>query len=372
MGQPGQPPMGQPGQPPMGQHPQAAYGQAPGQYNPQPMGAGPGGPPQWNQQQPAPKRPNRTIWYIVGAVVLVIALVLAWVFTRDGGDPEGTASSASASPTVADTPEAVVEQYFAALTTGDLETLKLISVDGGEQLEGLTSEAIAAAAAAGPVQNLELNSYSGSSSVDATYTINGTSATTYLTLSNTGGGWKLKELTSEITGLENLPKGVTATLNGVEMESPALTPGVWELGTTNEFVVYTPETILVDQVGYVSTSVEASLTKDGVKSIRSAIKSAVAKCEKDPYGCGVELPENVIGGGKVDKESMTCELDSSSDSVSDIEIKLSYSGDLDIYAYLYYDCVGKDTKGNSIKGSGSITDITVDFSNPEKIKVTIN
>lgn len=306
---------------------------------------------------------------IIGIVAtgLVITMVVVWLLSR-GGSPTITASSASASPSPTEaSPSEIVELYFAALPTGDKEALAEISADGGTALEGLTSEAIAAAAKAGPVTNLVVTD-SSSSYVKASYTIDGEATTGDFLMTNTSDGWKIENMVAEVSmPTISLPKGVKVTANGLEGDSFELTPGVWELGTTNKFITLSRDSIAVNNLNSLAMAdLSADLTKDGVKAIRSAIKSGLKKCESDPYGCGMLLSEKVSGGGSVAKKTMKCSRTSSSESVDDIDISLSY-GSIDIFTSQSFDCEGEDTKGNSIGGTGYIYNITADISNPDKV-----
>ncbi|MFV0430378.1 MAG: hypothetical protein ACK5KO_13245, partial [Arachnia sp.] len=186
----------------------------------------------------------------IGAAVLVVALVVLYLFWP-GGDSEDdpdTKETILPSPTTSPaTVTSTVEVYFAALTDGDLETIGALSADDGAWLAELTSEAVAQAAAAGPVENLVIEEYTNTA--DVTYTIKGHEYTAFIDLVNTADGWKISDAASGIWGLDELPAGVTATVNGVAMKEVLVPPGVWELGTDNPFVVFTPNSVVVGELG---------------------------------------------------------------------------------------------------------------------------
>lgn len=316
-------------------------------------------------------RPSRN-GLVFGLVValLIAAFGVAWFVTRPPESDPGVRPTTSPSPIINSASD-VVKSYFAALPAGDLETLKAISVDEGASLGSLTSEAIAAAAKAGPVEGLKVTE-SSPGYVAASYTINGKPVSETFELTEIEGSWKIQTTTVTVRGAEDLPKGTKFTANGAKLETLNLTPGFWEFGTTNKLVAVTPKTMLVQAPTQWGADASASpdLSDAGLKAVRKAIKAKLKTCESDPYGCGMSLPDKVEGSSAVvNKKSMKCTQKDSNPSVDELDLYL-VNGTASTFSIFRFACEGRATNGNTLTGVGGISYIRADVSDPDKVKVT--
>lgn len=257
----------------------------------------------------------------------------------------------------------VVDRYFRELSGGDLDALAAISADGGPAQFGLTSAAITSAASAAPITDLNIAIEHDVANV--TYAIAGGTVSAFLDLEKTEDGWQIKSTTSPIRLTTPLPPGVLATANGAPVSQLSLTPGLWEVGTNNKYVVLSPDSLLVDfpNPSY-SGQVAASLTKDGQKAIRAAIGDAVAECESKQFECASpeinwqELNKNV--------DSLKCEFANHRLATADvfIDAKGAIVTDQDFYV----SCTGTLKEGRDFWWGASL-ELSVNISDPDHIEV---
>lgn len=296
----GQQPSGQPG---YGQPPAGGF-QAPGigaQASAQ-FGAGGQQPPAgWgtnpNQlgQPGAPKKAgSRMPLLIGGAVVVIIAVILAatQLFNRNStgttGTPGTTAPSASTGVGAASA-TALVQKYFDGIAAADPDAILGLVRDDLPDRTFLTKEVLTAAVQAAPITNVqltELESSKYSAQVQASYTIDGRTQTQKFYMSSRDNAWYLTTITARLYVKSLSPADTGLTVNGVavpkDVDSIDVVPGGYTLATTSEDFALSQDKVIVESLSSdVSTyKITVKLSDSALKSFKAATTKLVNSCKK--------------------------------------------------------------------------------------------
>ncbi len=380
-GQPstGQPGYGQPGygQPGYGPAPQAGYGPPPpaqgfgqppvGQPAGQPGYQSPGVPgPGWGAPTPpGQKKPaNKMPLIIGGAVVVIIALVIAFLQFGRGNQTAGTPTSPSATASTgvgAGSATETVQKYFDALAASDPDTIFGLVRDDLPDRTFLTKEVMMAAVAANPITNLkltELEASKYSAQIQAEYSINDRTKTEKFTLTARDGRWYMTRIAARLSMSPFSPADTGLTVNGVkvgEVDAIQVFPGGYTLGTDGDTYTFSKTKVVVE--GLTSStdvySIKVELSENALTSFRTATKSLVNSCKK-PGGlvnekCGIRFREP--SGVKLKASSIAC-TPSGTNSIDRMKPTLN-SSDMTVRGSLSvtYKCSAKATNGRGYTGS---------------------
>lgn len=294
-------------------------------WQPQPAGWQPQQPPHsggWPAQQPPPGGPwqpppgppfqppkNRKPLFVTlaagGAVVLVVAIVLAITLTGRASYGGGSAGD-------------VVKDYLQALANGDAETALSYSADQPASKEFLTDEVLKKQVAQWPITNVRiLNDDStgaggplGMAQVHVVATFGDKVSDSTLEVKKDHGSWKLNTAAIKVspdpasTAGNAAAKTLTFFGKPVGDSTVYVFPGWMDVGTTNPYMTATTKPLLLDQLtmmGLPWLQTTFALSDKGRDAARDQLSAAMANCQKSnllaPPGCPMSVDPYGLADG---------------------------------------------------------------------------
>lgn len=407
-GQYGQPdPYGQQGTPGYGQS--APYGQgSPGYGQPDPYGQ------QWSAQQPYQQNQQgygqpgygsaggygqvsysgkgaggsgggKKLGFIIGgaalAFVLVAVIAVVAVVKLTGSDDSDEAAGSPATPAgnqsstrsrsssqpsessggASGGAAGAVESYLQALANGDAEKAMGYLDEKPSDTSLMTDEVLKESNKIGGITDINVRSSSSTSStVSASYKVDGDSSHASFKVKESGGDYKLADAYAEVR-MSSLSRmsGLTITINGEKVKSTSkldLFPGAYKIDTPNEYIDLGSKaefTVTSPRSSSVSAYLRPDLNDKGQKLFTEKVKKAAKTCaasKKLKAGCGLDLPKKSSSGYKLQDGTVTRELDSSTKSrIKNLEGTIRSSEPTLVRARLSLGSV--DTKVKGKKGS---------------------
>jgi hypothetical protein len=370
-----QPLQGQPAQvqPPYRQQPYSQPGFAPPGYagSPGPAGyppqpTGPGGPyaPQPGQpvqpgvpgQPPQQKKGRGRVFVIVGAIVLVLALigVTAAVLLNRGKDvatdpanptasggtvpgstvpsASGGASSSAPPPVVNSKADEAVKSYLNALAAGQASVALALGKDQPTDTTFLTDAVLADSLKRAPITDITVSPPDDEydSSIDASYKLGDQQVNEAFTVQKNGDKYLLYNIAQKVSVETIRSRTLPLLINGVAVQSDDvyLFPGSYLLTSGNKYASYgNGKLVIKHPTDYPNAyDLRPKLTKVGTEVFVDAAKAKLAACVKErklrPAGCPFfNLRER--SGQDIDEKTIKRTIDG--DPWSNATPKLSFS-----------------------------------------------
>lgn len=363
------------GQPPYGGAP--AYGTAP---STQPYG---GYTPQWQQTPPAKAGGGKKTWlYVVIGVVVVALIAVGLIFglrSGGGGNSQSSTGPTSTAVTPAVPPEDSVKGYLQALANGDAATALSYAATKPTDTTFLTDEVLAASNALNPISSISVTPYTGDdiskATISASYNIGDDSVNTTFDVVLQDDKYLLKQVTQDVDLTLVYSIGLGMSLNGVSLDdaspwSVTLFPGVYQVATSNPYLKIDPDMFTVEDVdGFTSPTGEPVLADDAQAKLAAVAKSALSGCLKEKKlatSCGFGFAG--LNTGRTPKLStLTWKITSGSNDFSKVTFQQYNDYSTEVYGTINLKIQGnlKDTKGSSYRGTITLKQVTIDFSDPD-------
>lgn len=265
--------------------------------------------------------PQKSNTGLIAAAVTAGALVIALVA---GLIVIATQTTPNAPPKAADTPEQVVEKYFAALSDADAE--RAIALQAGEvsASELLTDEVLRRSAEIAPITDVKVQQ-TGPSEVLVDYRIGDTpTQATFPVVQDENGDWQLASVTTMVQLTR--PKNVPVLINDVAVTNDTMEafPGAYQVSTSLTNITYDAEPVVIDgPSSFPVIQPKPQLTDAGVQAFREAVIGALDECmqrrELEPKNC----PQNVPAGPQQEVDTATIKWELLDDPMTDFNPKLS-------------------------------------------------
>ena len=321
------------------------------------------------------KRHRKAIIIIVVIVALILAGAAVYFVPRYLAYPDQPGNAVS--------PTEAVQEYLAAVASGDATTALLYSTTKpGESTFFTTDDFLKASMKAAPITNITVPDNQPTTSpaqIQATYTLNGQQVQAHFTVQKYGRLWKLDIGFLPLNLTELTSKGVPLAVNGVSLDQLTkiyLFPGVYTFTSKNPMLDLTTPTFTIDYPENPTIFREGfTLSADGISEIQAAASARLTAClaiqELQPAGCGFGFAGTTEG--EVDPASITWTLPDDAPDISTITPALEgnsltmASASIDVS--VSFEARSTDNR-HLYDGTSSFNTVRADISNPDNIQVT--